>query len=101
MAGMAPAELVVEDEPRLEEVAALDERLYQYNVSAPGHDDGRGLAIFVRDDAGAVVAGLHGWTWGGTAFIRTLWVRDDRRRHGLARGSSPPPSGRPSAGAAG
>ena len=80
---MTPDELVVEDEPRLEEVAALDERLHRYNVSATGHDDGRWLAIFVRDAAGAVVAGLHGWTWGGTAFIRTLWVRDDLRGHGL------------------
>ena len=80
---MVREELAVEDEPRREEVAALDERLYEYNVSATGHADGRWLAIFVRDDAGAIVAGLHGWTWGGTAFIRTLWVRDDLRQQGL------------------
>jgi GNAT superfamily N-acetyltransferase len=80
---MIPHELVVEDEPRLEEVAALDEQLHRYNVSATGHADGRWLAIFVRDDTGTVMAGLHGWTWGGTGFIRTLWVRDDLRRHGL------------------
>ena len=77
------AEIVIQDEPRLEEVAALDDRLYEYNVAATGCADGRWLAIFVRDDAGALVAGLHGWTWGGTGFIRTLWVQDDRRRHGL------------------
>ena len=80
---MVPHELVVEDDPRLEEIAALDERLYRYNASATGHDDGRWLAIFVRDDTGAVVAGLHGWTWGGTGFIRTLWVQDDLRRQGM------------------
>ena len=80
---MVPDELAVEDEPRPEEAAALDERLHQYTVSATGRDDGRWLAIFVRDDAGAIVAGLHGWTWGGTGFVRTLWVRDDLRRHGL------------------
>jgi len=77
------AEIIIQDEPRLEEVAALDDRLYEYNVAATGCADGRWLAIFVRDDAGALVAGLHGWTWGGTGFIRTLWVQDDRRRHGL------------------
>jgi GNAT superfamily N-acetyltransferase len=80
---MVRDELVVEDEPRLEDVAALDEQLHRFNVSATGHDDGRWLAIFVRDSAGTVVAGLHGWTWGGTAFIRTLWVQQDLRRHGL------------------
>jgi GNAT superfamily N-acetyltransferase len=79
---VTPGELVVEAEPRLEDVAALDERLYRYNVARTGHDDGRWLAIFIRDDTGALVAGLHGWTWGGTGFIRTLWVRDDCRQHG-------------------
>ena len=80
---MPPDELVVEDDPRPEDVAALDEHLHRYNVAATGPDDGRWLAIFVRDDAGAMVAGLHGWTWGETGFIRTLWVRQDARRRGL------------------
>ena len=30
-----------------------------------------------------MVAELHGWTWGATGFIRTLWVRQDARRRGL------------------
>jgi GNAT superfamily N-acetyltransferase len=79
---MAREELEVQAEPRLEEMAALDERLHEYNVRATGQADGRWLAIFVRDDAGKVVAGLHGWTWGGTGYVRTLWVRDDLRGHG-------------------
>ena len=76
-------ELRIEDEPRLEEVAALDDRLYRHNVGATGCDDGRWLAIFVRDGAGALMAGLHGWTWGRTGFVRTLWVREDLRGRGL------------------
>ena len=75
--------LRIEDEPRLEEVAALDERLHRYNVAVTGFDDGRWLAIFVRDGAGELMAGLHGWTWGRTGFVRTLWVRDDLRERGL------------------
>ena len=80
---MVNDELRVEDAPRPEDVAALDDRLYQYNATVTGHDDGRWLAIFVRDGAGEVVAGLHGWTWGGTGFVRTLWIREDRRGQGL------------------
>ena len=76
-------ELRIEDEPRLAEVAALEERLHQHNVAATGCDDGRWLAIFVRDGAGELMAGLHGWTWGGTGFVRTLWVREDLRGEGL------------------
>jgi GNAT superfamily N-acetyltransferase len=80
---MTSDELRVEDEPRLEEVAALDEHLYRHNVAVTGCDDGRWLAIFVRDEAGALRAGLHGWTWGRTGFVRTLWVREDLRGRGL------------------
>ena len=80
---MTADELRIEDEPRLEEVAALDDRLYRHNVAVTGWDDGRWLAIFVRDGAGELVAGLHGWTWGRTGFVRTLWVREDSRRQGL------------------
>ncbi len=76
-------ELRLEDEPRLEDVAALDDRLYRHNIMATGCDNGRWLAIFVRDGAGEVMAGLHGWTWGRTGFVRTLWVREDLRGRGL------------------
>ena len=76
-------ELRIEDEPRQAEVAALEDRLHRHNVAATGFDDGRWLAIFVRDGTGELEAGLHGWTWGGTGFVRTLWVRDDLRGRGL------------------
>ena len=69
--------------PIPEDVTALDDRLYQHNAAVTGCDNGRWLAIFVRDETGDIVAGLHGWTWGGTGFVRTLWVREDHRRHGL------------------
>ena len=76
-------ELRVEDEPRLQEVAALEDRLYQHNVTVTGCGDGRWLAIFVRHGAGEVMAGLHGWTWGRTGFVRTLWAREDLRGRGI------------------
>ena len=80
---MTSDELRVEDEPRLEEVAALDDQLYRHNVAVTGCNDGRWLAIFVRDETGALMAGLHGWTWGGTGFVRTLWVRENLRGQGI------------------
>jgi GNAT superfamily N-acetyltransferase len=76
-------ELAIEDEPRREDVALLDERLYRYSAAVTGCDDGRWLAIFIRDGAGELTAGLHGWTWGRTGYVRTLWVREDLRRQGL------------------
>jgi GNAT superfamily N-acetyltransferase len=76
-------DLEIEDDPRPEDVAALSDRLYGFNSSVTGVNDGRWLAIFVRDKAGEIEAGLHGWTWGRTGFIQTLWVRDDLRHQGL------------------
>ena len=78
-----PEDFRVEDDPRREDVALLDERLYEFNAAASGVDDGRWLAIFVRDVDGSIVAGLHGWTWGGTGFVRALWVHEKLRRRGL------------------
>jgi ribosomal protein S18 acetylase RimI-like enzyme len=75
--------LRVEDDPRPEDTAFLDARLYEFNAAASGVDDGRWLAIFVRDAGGEIVAGMHGWTWGGTGFVQTLWVREDLRGRGL------------------
>jgi len=78
-----PVELRVEDEPVPADVAILNDRLYRHNAAVTGWDNGRWLTIFVRDDAGDIVAGLHGWTWGQTSFVQTLWVREDLRGRGL------------------
>ncbi len=43
--------------------------------STTGIYDGTFLTILVRDDAGTIVAGLRGWTWGDCCEIKTLWVQ--------------------------
>jgi ribosomal protein S18 acetylase RimI-like enzyme len=76
-------DLRVEDDPRREDVAVLDERLYEFNAAASGVHDGRLLAIFVREDDGTIVAGMHGWTWGGTGFVQAIWIHEKLRGRGL------------------
>lgn len=61
---------------------ALEDRLYQFNRQATGYHDGRDLA-FTCDEAGEMVAGAAGYTWGGIAELRHVWVREDRRNGGL------------------
>jgi len=77
------SELRVEDAPASRDVEMLNDHLYRHNAAITGCDDGRSLAIFVRDRAGTMVAGLHGWTWGGTGFVQAIWIRDDLRGRGL------------------
>jgi ribosomal protein S18 acetylase RimI-like enzyme len=65
------------------DVAALNERLYEFNAAALNCDDGRDFAVFVRAEDGALRAGLYGWTWGGRLEIQYLWVHESLRRQGV------------------
>jgi GNAT superfamily N-acetyltransferase len=73
----------IETDPNRRDVNALDVWMYQFNVEWTGIADGDELAIFVRDDDGAIRAGLYGWTWSGWLEIRTLWLHEDERGKGL------------------
>lgn len=75
--------IALTEEPDREDVLLLEERLYEYNVGRTGIADGRVLALFARDDAGEILGGLYGWTWGKTCEIRSLWVAEPSRRQGL------------------
>jgi ribosomal protein S18 acetylase RimI-like enzyme len=66
-------------------VERLDRELTAFNAAAVDADDERDLSIRITDDDGDLVAGLTGWTWGGTGGINMVWVRADRRRAGLGR----------------
>jgi GNAT superfamily N-acetyltransferase len=80
---MPASEFVVETDPTPEQVQYLEDRLYGFNSSVTGIMDGEGLAIFVRDDAGQIVAGICGYTWGGYCEIRQFWVEESQRGRGL------------------
>jgi GNAT superfamily N-acetyltransferase len=76
-------ELRVTDDLTPEQLAFLDDRIYEFNVSATGISDGKWLGVLVRDQSGAVVAGLSATTWGACCKVRDVWVREDLRRRGM------------------
>jgi GNAT superfamily N-acetyltransferase len=63
--------------------AELAREIDAFNLAAAGVYDGRDLFATVRDDGGALVAGVDGWTWGGTCWLEHLWVRETDRRQGM------------------
>jgi ribosomal protein S18 acetylase RimI-like enzyme len=63
----------------------LEDRIYAFNVEQTGIDDGRMLALVVRDASGRAVAAALGHTWGGTCELKTVWVDAPLRRAGLGR----------------
>ena len=77
------SEFVIETDPTPEQIQHLEDRLYEFNSQTTGITDGEGLAIFVRDEQGRVVAGIGGHTWGGCCEIKQFWVEEPRRRQGL------------------
>jgi GNAT superfamily N-acetyltransferase len=76
-------EFHVEDDPDPRDIDVLETQIRQEASAAMGLGDEADLAIFVRD-AGTVVAGISGWTWGDCCELQSLWVAPGRRGRGLA-----------------
>jgi GNAT superfamily N-acetyltransferase len=72
----------IDDQPSKADIDELEELLNEFNFATTGIRDGRELAIFERDSDGRMVAGLYGWTWGGTCEIDMLWLDESRRKQG-------------------
>jgi ribosomal protein S18 acetylase RimI-like enzyme len=77
----AAAPLIVETEPSPESIRFLEERLYDFNVRATGAE-GNLIGLFLRTADGSPMGGVYGWTWGGTCYVRYLFVAERMRGQG-------------------
>lgn len=75
---MNPPAVVARHDLVPDEVA---DRLYEFNKAATGYHDGEDLG-FVIEDGPVLVGAASGYTWGGIAEVRYLWVHADHRGHG-------------------
>jgi len=73
----------VEDHPDPADIDVLETQIRREASAAMGLAGEADLAIFVRD-AGRVVAGISGWTWGDCCELQSLWVAPGLRGRGLA-----------------
>ncbi|MBB4145294.1 GNAT family N-acetyltransferase [Rhizobium rhizoryzae] len=76
--------LVVTDKPEPNELGAIGENLSAFNDADVGPSERRTLAILVRDEAGALKAGINGYTGWGWLFTQWLWVDESLRGQGMA-----------------
>jgi GNAT superfamily N-acetyltransferase len=76
--------VLCEDDAACQELNTfLEERIYEFNANATGYHDARLLAGRICDEAGTVVAGFSGYTWGGCCELANVWVDQRRRGQGL------------------
>lgn len=65
-----------------EDAAVVRDGLVRFNVAQTRHTYYSPLAIFLRDDRGAVLGGALGRVWGGLLELDTLWVTEPLRGKG-------------------
>jgi len=75
-------ELHVESDPDPLDIEFLDGQVRREASAAMGGGDEVELAIVVRE-AGEIVAGISGWTWGDCCELQSLWVDARLRGHWL------------------
>jgi ribosomal protein S18 acetylase RimI-like enzyme len=78
----APLLSTVETDPKSEDIRFLEDSLNEFNVQSTGISNGKWLALFYRAADGSPRGGAFGWTWGGTCYIRYLYLSADIRNQG-------------------
>jgi ribosomal protein S18 acetylase RimI-like enzyme len=68
--------------PSEADVAFLGDQINEFNIRTTGIPFRGPVAAFVRDDEGAIIAGISGFVWGGCLKIQLLWVHEDLRGQG-------------------
>jgi ribosomal protein S18 acetylase RimI-like enzyme len=66
-----------------EQARIVDDGLGEANDAAAPLHEVQPLAVFVTDDAGRVIGGAIGRTWGASCELQQLWVHPAHRRRGL------------------
>ncbi len=73
---------VLSDAKRAVAQRLLDE-IGKFNLDTTGITEFHEMLKIESDSDGELVAGVYGWSWGGTCWIEALWVREDMRRRGV------------------
>jgi GNAT superfamily N-acetyltransferase len=71
-------EFSVENDPDPRDLEFLETQIRREASAKMGLGDEAELAIFVRE-AGRIVAGVSGWTWGDCCELQSLWVEPSLR----------------------
>lgn len=82
---MGAYQIAIDINPSEEDIDAIVSHLIHYNELQAERERWQRLAIVVRDDEGAIVGGLNGFTRWDWLFISHLWVDAPLRGRGYGR----------------
>lgn len=74
----------VTDAPSDADLHIVGTHLAAFNAGEVGPAEKKPLAVLIRDDGGAIVAGLSGYTAWGWLYVQWLWVDESLRGHNKA-----------------
>lgn len=77
-------DIAVTATPEAREIEAIGAGLAAYNDADVGPAGRQALAVLVHDAAGALVAGISGYTAWGWLYVQWLWIAEGQRGQGLA-----------------
>jgi len=60
----------------------IADSINEYNVAITGWRDYRTIAIFLRDEAGAIRGGIWAWVWAGWLHVANLFIDEPLRHQG-------------------
>jgi ribosomal protein S18 acetylase RimI-like enzyme len=78
--------LELEEQPHAQDLRLLVDGVRAYNFALTGIERPRAVAVFLRDEDGSIVGGVHGDLWGRSMHIAALWV--DEKFRGQGHGSA-------------
>jgi len=79
-----PAHIRPRHDLSITEIAGLEQRLYDHNRRATGHD-GKDLAFVAVDERGTQIGAIASYSWAGIVEIKQFWVDEHQRGHGIGR----------------
>jgi GNAT superfamily N-acetyltransferase len=71
-----------EPDTPFDQLMRIADGINDYNIAVTGWRDYRTIAIFLRDDAGAMRGGIWAWVWAGWLHVANLFIEESLRHQG-------------------
>ncbi len=79
---MGNQEVTVDLNPDQDALNFIENQLYAFNVATTQLPFGGFISCVIRDKQNAIIAGIHGYTWGIGCHIDYMWVDENQRGQG-------------------